>query len=380
MIIAVNTRFLLEDYLEGYGNFIMESFRQICIRHPEHRFLFIFDRPFPQHFIPASNVEGIVTGPPARHPLLWKLWYDVKVPALLKKHKADLFVSCDGFCSLHTKIPQCLVVHDLAFRHFPAAIPKSTLLFYNHYTPQFLNKAARVATVSEFSKRDIMREYKTPAGKIDVVYNGVKDIFKPLREEEKALVRKKYSAGKEYFLCAGSIHPRKNLLALLKAFSLFKKRQQTGMKLVLAGRLAWKNDSLEEDLKTYKYRQDVLMTGYLPDAELAALTGAAWGMVYPSLWEGFGVPVLEAMRSAVPVITSAGTAMEEIAGNAALYADPHLPQDIADKMMLLYKDERLRKELIEKGTSRVQLYSWERTGELLWKSMEEAAAGKVNGE
>ena len=373
MIIAVNTRFLMGDYLEGYGNFIYETFIRITKNNPEHQFLFIFDRPYEKHFIGGENVKAVVTRPAARHPLLWKIWYDISVPAVLRKHKADVFVSCDGFCSLRTKVPQCLVVHDLAFLHYPSLNIKSHLLFYKKYMPAFLKKATFIATVSEFSKKDIMQQYKTPAAKIDIVYNGVKEIFQPLKEEVKVATKNKYTEGKEYFVYAGSIHPRKNLMKLLKAFSIFKKRQQTNIKLVLAGRLAWKYESFKENLKSYKYRNDVIMTGYTEQKELVNIIGSAYGMVYPSLFEGFGVPVLEAMQCDVPVITSVNSAMQEIAKDAALFADPENSTDIAEKMMLLYKDEKLRKELIEKGKKVASKYDWDKTAELLWQTILKSA-------
>lgn len=372
MVIAVNTRFLLDDSLEGYGYFIRETFRRIVRSHPQHRFIFLFDRPFDAAFLFAPNVEGIVSGPPARHPLLWKFWYDFKVPALLKKYKADVFVSPDGFCSLSTRVPQCLVLHDLAFLHFPSFIHASHLRFYKKYTGRFLEKAASVATVSEFSRNDILRHYPVSDKKISVVGSAARDIFRPLTFEQKERVKARYTGGREYFLHTGAIHPRKNLLNLLRAFSLFKKRQQSGMKLVLAGRLAWKYQSFKQNLQTYKYREDVLLTGYLPEQELAALTGAAYALVYPSLLEGFGVPVLEAMRCDVPVITSSGSSMQEIAGEAALYADPNEPASIAENMMRLYKDETLRRQLIGKGRGVAAQYSWDRTADLLWTSIQNA--------
>ena len=369
MKVAVNARFLLTDYLEGYGYFIYETFKHIIKNHPEHEFIFIFDRPFDKRFLLSSNVKAIIAGPPARHPLLWKLWYDIKVPAVLRKFKADVFISCDGFCSLTTKVPQCLVVHDLAFLHYPSFTKKSHLFFYKKYTAKFLNKAKSVATVSEFSKRDIISQYKIPADKIDIVYNAAKEIFHPLSYEEKKITKEKYTEGKEYFAYAGAIHPRKNLINLLKAFSGFKKRQQTNMKLVLAGRLAWKYESFIKSLKTYKYRNDVVMTGYLNEEELVKIIGAAYAVVYPSFFEGFGVPVLEAMNCNTPVITSTGSSMQEIAKDAVLYADANNHNDIADKMMRVYKDENLRNELIQKGKHIVQLYSWDKTAELLWQTV-----------
>jgi glycosyltransferase involved in cell wall biosynthesis len=381
MTIAVNTRFLLKDYLEGYGYFLYETFSRIVKKHPEHRFVFIFDRPYDKRFIFGSNVKAVVTGPPARHPLLWKLWYDIKIPAVLKKYKADVFVSCDGFCSLNTSVPQCLVLHDLAFLHYPSFNKKSHLFFYKRYTPKFLSKAKSVATVSEFSKKDILSQYKMEADKIDIAYSAAKKIFQPLNDETKQALKEKYTEGKEYFLYTGAIHPRKNLMNLLKAFSVFKKRQQTNMKLVLAGRLAWKYESFTKSLESYKYRKDVVMTGYVAEEELVKITGSAYALVYPSLLEGFGVPVLEAMQCDVPVITSANSSMQEIAKDAALYADANSHIEIADKMMLLYKDENLRRGLIQKGKLVVQQYSWDKTAELLWQSILKAHAfsGKTVG-
>jgi glycosyltransferase involved in cell wall biosynthesis len=369
MRIAFNTRFLLNDYLEGYGYFLFETLQRITRDHHEQEFLFIFDRLFDKRFVFAKNVTPVVAGPAARHPLLWKYWYDVSVPAILKKYKADVFVSCDGFCSLTTKVPQCLLVHDLSFLHYPQFIRKSHYLFYRHYTPKFLRKAAVIVTVSGFSKKDIIKQYKTDPAKIHIVPNAAREAFRPIAEEERQVVKDKYTGGKEYFVYAGAIHPRKNLTNLLRAFSIFKTKQKSNWKLVLAGRLAWKYRKFVENLRTYKYRDDVILTGYLDEAELVRVVGSAYALIYPSFWEGFGVPVLEAMQCKVPVITSGNSAMQEIAQDAALYADPSDHSDMAEKMMLLYKDEGLREQLIRKGRIINQQYNWNSSAELLWEAI-----------
>ncbi|MGQ0737603.1 MAG: glycosyltransferase family 4 protein [Bacteroidota bacterium] len=373
MTIAVNTRSLQTDYPGGYGCFIYETIRRVTQNHPEQQFIFIFDRPFDKRLVFSPNVTAMVTGPPARHPLLWKLWYDVRVPAVLKKYKADVFVSPDGICSLATSVPQCLVVHDLAFLHHPSLIRSSHLRFYKRYTGRFLEKAGSVAAVSAFSKTDILRHYKTEETKISVLYNAAKEIYRPLSFEEKAAVKDKYTEGREYFLYAGAIHPRKNPVDLLKAFSVFKKRQQSGMKLVLAGRPDPRYKSFTESLKTYKYREDVVLTGYAEESELVKIIGAAYALVYPALHDGFAAPVPEAMQCGIPVITSPGLSMQDIAGDAALYANAEGHISIAESMMRLYKDESLRNQLIEKGNEVVKKYSWDRTAELLWQSIMKAS-------
>jgi glycosyltransferase involved in cell wall biosynthesis len=368
MTIAVNTRFLSGE-LEGYGYFTHELFRILVKDHPEHQFYFLFDRPFDEAFIFSSNVHPLVVAPPARHPILWRYWYDVKIPVVLKKIRADVFVSPDGFCSLTTKVPQCLVVHDLGFLHYPEAYKKSHVSYLKRNTARFLRKAKSIATVSQFSKDDIIKHYKTRAEKIDVIYSGVKNFFQPVSFEVKETTREKYTEGKEYFMYVGAIQPRKNLINLLKAFSAFKKRLQSNMKLVIAGRLAWKNDEFLKLINTYKYRSDVVLTGYLAQEELAVVLGSAYCLVYPSVFEGFGVPPMEAMKCGVPVITSEKTSMHEIGGDAALYFNPNDHNDIAEKMMLIYKNENLRNQLIEKGKLKAENYSWEKSAGLFWKSI-----------
>jgi glycosyltransferase involved in cell wall biosynthesis len=369
MIIAVNTRFLIKEALEGYGYFIKEVFSILTRQYPDHQFYFLFDRPYNKEFIFSDNVHPVIVSPPARHPVLWKYWYDSKIPAILKKIRADVFISPDGYCSLNTKIPQCLVLHDLGFLHYPDTYKRSHLLFYKWYTPKYLEKATAIATVSGFSKKDIIDRYKTDPGKIDVVYSSAKNIFQPVPADEQRTIKEKYTDGAEFFIYAGAIHPRKNLLNLLKAFSIFKKRQKSSMKIVLAGRLAWKNDAFLDLLKRYKYKGDVILTGYLEERELARLMGSAYALVYPSFFEGFGVPVLEAMKTNIPVLTSQNTSMQEVAGDAGLFFDPSDHIDIADKLMLIYKDENLRNRLIENGKQVAALYSWNRTAGLLWETV-----------
>jgi glycosyltransferase involved in cell wall biosynthesis len=369
MRIAVNTGFLLSDCPEDYGYFIFETFKYLTNNFPEHQFIFISDRTHDERFIFSSNITPVVIGPPVRHPLLWKYWSDIKIPAALKKYKVDVFVSFNGLCSLTTRVSQCLVVTDLAFLRYPSHIRKSHLFFYKRFISKSLQKAKSIATVSEFLKQDIINHYKIEKDKINVVYSAAKEIFKPVPTDVAEATKNKYTAGIEYFLYTGGIHPGKNLVNLLKAFSVFKKRQKSNFKLVLAGKLALKYDSFIQNLKNYKYRDDVIMLEYLNDDEFVKIMGSAYALVYPSLWDGLGVSVLEAMQCHVPVITSSHSSMQEIAKDAALYVDAKRFEDIGEKMMLLYKDENLRKELIEKGKIIALQYSWKRTAELLWQTI-----------
>ena len=201
------------------------------------------------------------------------------------------------------------------------------------------------------------------------MYSAAKPVFATIPYVLQSAVKEKYTDGCEYFLFTGGIHPRKNLLTLLKAFSVFKKRQQSNMKLVVAGRLAWKNNDLLDKLETYKYRNDVVLLGYVKEEELVNITASAYALIFPSFFEGFGVPPLEAMQCNVPVITSNVSSMPEICGAAALYANPNSYNELAEKMMQLYKDETLRNKIIDEGKEQCKKFNWNTTADLMWQTI-----------
>lgn len=381
MRIAVNAIFLQKGKLEGYGWFVQEVFSRLTKRHPEHEFVFLFDRPFDQSFLFEKNCTGIVVKPAARHVFAFKYWYDLAAAAHVRRLKADVWVQPYGFCSLTSKVPQLLMVHDISFKHFPKQVSWHQRLYYHWGTPRFLKKAQEILTVSEFSKQDILEQYSIAADhavpannrrladKISVAHGAARAIFQPIHWSDKDATKGSYADGREYFLFIGGIHPRKNLMNLLKAFSLFKKWQKSNMKLLVAGRLAWQYEDLVEKLKTYKYREDVVMLNYVSDEQLAKLTASAYALVYPSLFEGFGLPILEAMQSGTPVICSNTSSMPEIASDAALFADPNDPDAIAKQMLLLYKDESLRNTQIEKGMQQAAKFNWDKTADQVWNAI-----------
>jgi glycosyltransferase involved in cell wall biosynthesis len=232
-----------------------------------------------------------------------------------------------------------------------------------------VKKANQIITVSNYSKQDILTHYPSAAGKIQVVYNAASDRFQPAEWSVKEKIKLKHAGGKEYFLCVSAIHPRKNLVNLLKAFSWFKKRQRTNMQLLIAGRLAWHYDEFLKKLKTFKYRDDVKLLGFISSAELPALIASAYGLIYPSFFEGFGLPILEAMQSGVPVVSSDAGALPEIANEVALFCDPENPEEIGKKMSQLFIDESLRDTLISRGFERAANFSWNVSAEKVWETL-----------
>lgn len=369
MRIAVNTRLLLKGKLEGIGWFTYQTLERIVRAHPEHEFYFFFDRPYDEAFIFAPNVTPVVVHPQARHPILFYIWFEWSIPAMLRKYKIDLFLSPDSYLSLSTKVPTCLVIHDLAFEHYPEHFVLSHRLYWRHYSPLFARKATRIATVSTFSKEDIVKHYGIDPKNIDLVCNGAHDEYRPLDYDEREAVKQKYAEGCEYFVFAGALHPRKNIVNLLKAFVIFKKRQKTNMKLVIAGRPAWKYEEVEQMRQSMDFKDDVKWVGYMNVDELSKVIGGAYVLVYASLFEGFGIPILEALQCNVPGIVSNTSSMPEVAGDAALLVDPTSPEDIAAKMHMLYKDENLRKKLIGNAARQIKKFNWDISASSLWESM-----------
>jgi len=371
--IAVNTRLLLKDKLEGIGWFSYESLKRITLQHPEHEFIFIFDRKYDEKFIFSDNVQPVIIPPQARHPILYYIWFEFSIPYILKKYKADIFISPDGYTPLHSKIKSLSVFHDLNFEHYPDDLPKAEKFYYQKFFPKYAKKSTRIATVSEFSKKDICEQYDINPDKIDVVYNGANTQYKPLSEDCISSTKKQYSEGKDYFLFVGSLHPRKNLTNLFKAFDEFKNNNNTDIKLLLVGASKWWTDDIKSTFDNMTHKKDVVICGRLSTEELRKVLGSALALTYVSYFEGFGIPIVEAFYSGVSVITSNCTSMPEVAGDAALIVDPFKTEEIADAMRKIAFDTKLREQLIEKGNERAKLFSWQKTSEKLWASIIKAS-------
>ena len=372
MKIAVNTRLLLKNRLEGIGIFTRETLARITQAHPEHQFYFLFDREYDESFVFGENVTPIVAHPQARHPYLWYLFFEHGIPLKLRKIKPDFFLSTDGWIPTRLDIPSVNVIHDLNFLHHPEFVPPVVRRYYDRFFPKFARNATRLATVSQFSRDDIHQSYQVPLENIDVVYNGANTAYKPYTEEQQIAVKQQYTDGHDFFLFVGLIHKRKNLDNVFRAFDLFKERTGSPMKLVVVGDKKWWAGEIEDTYLAMRHRKDVVMLGRRQLDELSALTAAATAMVYASLFEGFGQPIVDAFNAHTAVITSNISSMPEIAGDAALLVNPYDVGEIAQAMEQLYRDPLLRNTLIEKGKARKGLYTWDRTAELLWQTIEKA--------
>lgn len=370
MKILVNTRLLLKDKLEGIGRFSYETLQRICKAHPEHEFIFAFDRNFSDEFIFSDNITPVIIDPQARHPILFYIWFEHAIPSLLKKLNVDLFLSPDGYLSLKTPVKSLAVIHDLNFEHYPNDLPFLVRKYYRYYFPKFAQKASRIATVSNYSKQDLIDTYQVEGEKIDVVYNGVNEIFQPINEIKKKEIKIKYTAGEDYFIFVGALHPRKNIGRLFQAFDAFKKADPSAMKLLIVGDKYYWPDTIKKIYSNLEYKEDVIFTGRLADDTLSDCIATSLAMVYVPYFEGFGIPILEAMQCETAVITSNVTAMPEVAGDAAILVNPFSIDSIKDGMLAIYKNSALRENYIEKGKARAKLFSWNKTAEALWQSIE----------
>jgi glycosyltransferase involved in cell wall biosynthesis len=344
--------------MEGLGYYTQEVCKELVSRRPDDEFLFLFDRAYDPRFLFGSHVEARVVGPQARDPLLWKAWFGFGVPYALKRWKADVFFSPDGYCSLRSKVPTVMVTHDIAHVHYPRQIPYRVRRYYQSNIPRFLHRAESIVTVSEFVKRDIQQHFGINGEKIFVGCNGIKEGFRPATGAERLATRAKYADGIAYFFYLGAVHPRKNINRLIVAYNRYRDRGGRPYKLLLGGRLAWQTETTKQLHASSRFKNDIKFLGYLADAEAKLLLGSAYALVYPSLSEGFGVPLLEAMHCEVPIITSNVTSLPEVAGSAALLINPLSEQAIADALRLISEDEMLVARLVAAGREQRTKFSW----------------------
>ena len=370
MRIGINTRFLLSSKMEGFGWYTYEVVKRMVEAHPEHEFVFFFDRPFDEKFVFAKNVTPVVLFPPARHPVLFVWWFEYSIKRALRKYQIDLFYSPDGYLSLRSPVPQVGVIHDLNFEHHPEDIPASPLRYLRKYFPKFAKKADHILTVSEYSKQDIIQSYGISPSKITVAWNGASESFVALDAKEISEIRAAKTSGRPYFIFVGAIHPRKNVGRLIEAFGKFAE-VNPDIDLLIVGESLWANtaSSIPEVSEALKKR--ILFSGHVSLAELTKLMGAAFALTYIPYFEGFGIPLVEAMRCGLPIISGNRTCLPEVAGEAAIYVDPFNVEEVSKAMIYLASDEQKQAELAQKSLERAGLFSWNYTAEATWNVLEE---------
>lgn len=376
MTVAINCWILRNKKLDGIGYFTVNAIAELIKDHPEVTFQILCDKKFTESYFDFPNVTKHKIFPALRHPVLYVFYMDVVLPLFLKKHKPDILVSMDGFLSLLSGCKQVPIIYDINFEHKPQDIKLKNRIYYRFFFKRFAHKAKRIATISEYSKTDIATYYKLDPDLIDNVSCGINSNFFPLNDLQAKEVREKWSGGKQYYFFVGSMHPRKNIKGLIDAFNLFKKDTGSDFKLILAGSILWSQTAIEDTYVNSPFKDDIIFTGRLSDEELQKVLGASYALSFVPIFEGFGLPIVEAFQSGVPVICSNVTSMPEVAGDAALMVNPFNIQEIAAAMKKLSGDNALREDLIAKGHIQKKLFSWNRTAGLIWNCIKKTLGKK----
>jgi glycosyltransferase involved in cell wall biosynthesis len=264
-------------------------------------------------------------------------------------------------------------IHDMTFYAYPETMAFRTKMMFKLHIKDTCRRADRIITDSYFSKREIMKYLNVEDNKISVIHLGVDlEKFHPL--DNGAVidsVRRKYNLPAEYFLYMGTLEPRKNITRLIYAYSLLRKKNTNTPKLVLAGGKGWLHNAIFEIVNKENLKDDVVFIGYVSDGDIVPLLNGAALFLFPSLYEGFGLPPLEAMACGVPVVTSQAASLPEVVGDAALIADPFSIEDIAEKIDAVYSSAEVKNRLIQKGLERAKLFTWEKAADKLMKVYEE---------
>jgi glycosyltransferase involved in cell wall biosynthesis len=283
-------------------------------------------------------------------------------PLEFRREKLDVFHAqymIPPFCNCKT----VTTIPDIAYEHYPQFFSKFDVLRAKVLIRRSAELADHIITVSDYSKNDISRTYHIDPDRITVTHEGAgPDFFPRDKDECRERIARKYGIKTSFILYVGRLQERKNLRRLLSAYARLRK-QGAGEKLVLVGKKDWESGNVQEHLKSLDLKDSVIFTGYVPSADLPVFYNAAEAFVYPSIFEGFGLPVIEAMACGLPVLTSYGSSLEEVAGDAALLVDPMSEESIAEGLDKLLGDSSLRLSLGRAGLLRSATFSFEKTAE-----------------
>ncbi len=294
-----------------------------------------------------------------------RLWTHLRLAAEISRHPPNVLFVPAHVLPLHCPVPAAVTVHDLGYLHYPKAHTPFQRRYLHWTTRRHAHAAQRIIADSQATKDDLIQHYHADAKRIHVVHLGVDPALKPATQAEIKAVKTKYGISDDYLLYLGTLQPRKNLPRLLEAFQQISRRYP--LKLVLAGGKGWLYNEIFAKTQSLGLDKRVLFPGFIAPKDKAALLSGASVFIFPSLYEGFGLPVLEAMACGAPVLCGNTSSLPEIAGNAALTVDPHNVEAIAQGLNSLLSDAALRQSLTAEGFKRVQDFSWEKAAKQVLK-------------
>ncbi len=367
MVIGIDGNEANIEHRVGIGEYAYELLREFeRFKIDDLRFK-IYLKELPLNHMPKER-EGwryLIFGPTM-------LWTQFALPLKLfaSRNKPDVFFSPSHYRPRFSPVPTAISIMDLSFIKYPQLFNKKDLNQLGAWTAYSARKASLVFTISDSSKNDIIRQYNLEANTVVVTHLGIKS------DRQKIIVKnvkEKYGIRGDFVLFVGTIQPRKNISRLIEAFS---KVSNKSLLLVIVGKKGWQYEDIFDAPRKFEIEDRVKFLDFVADEDLFALYGEALCFILPSLYEGFGLPILEAMKYGCPVITSNVSSMPEAGGDAALYVDPQDVDDIAKKIEQLVSDEKLRKELIEKGYKQIKKFSWEKTAKETLAALESLSIKK----
>lgn len=357
MKIAVHGSHLCQEREDGNQTYILNLFRAIKNIDTENEYIFYYNKPSSK-IVEASNFQHKV------HQAKF-MWTQRVFPFLLTQDKPDvLFMPIQMLPFLKSRKQKSVVtIHDLAFLLYPETFPAKDAFLHKLYVREAITKADHLIAITEATKQDIIKFYQIDSSKITVIYHGVDKVrFRLMQEGENTLVdnvKSKYNITKPYILYIGNVQPRKNIQGLIKAYQKLRKTTDHNYQLVIAGAKAWLVENVMKEIGD-DYRKDIIFTGRFEDRELAPLLWGADLFVLPSFYEGFGLPILEAMACGVPTVVSNTPSLVEVGGDASLSFDPHNIDDMAKVLDNIISNPNLRQEMRDNGLKRVAEFSWNR--------------------
>jgi glycosyltransferase involved in cell wall biosynthesis len=354
--IAIDAR-KLHDY--GIGTYVRNLLRELARQDDDAEYVLL---------CPPADVEELGALGPRFHPIIERSGnYSVReqlgIPLTLARARVDLYHAPHYVVPPLLTRPFVVTIHDCIHLRFPQYLPNRAALTYARTMMRSAaRRSRRVLTVSQASKDDILHYLQVPAGKVEVIYNALDErLAAPPTEDEIDRVRQRFQLTSPFILYTGNIKPHKNLDRLIEAFSILRREGLEDVKLLIIGDDISKYPSLRRLVHRFQLHGHVRFLGFVPDATLAVLYRLASVFVFPSLYEGFGLPPLEAMAAGTPVITSNVSSLPEVVGDAAVLIDPMDAGAIAEAMARVLRDPVLRETLVRRGHARVQAFSWERS-------------------
>ena len=300
------------------------------------------------------------------------LWEQVVLPQLIKEHGIDLLHSPMHILPLNCRCKSVVTIHDLSFLRLKDTHKGLQRWYLKNFTYHSCKKADKIIAVSENTKKDIVDLFKIDNKKIRVIYNGVSDIFKVIDDKERLnKVRNKYNLPDKFILYVGTLEPRKNIPGLIKAFNICKESKSLSHKLVITGSKGWGYSDIFKLIEDLGLKDEVIFTGFIENSDLPYIYNLADLFIYPSFYEGFGLPPLESMASGTPVITSNTSSLKEVVDDAGIVVDPYDIEGLAENISAVLNNNDLYIDLRNKGLKRAEKFSWDKTAKETLKVYDE---------